>query len=341
MSNDVHGTEVSRRDGGEPPQRFDNPGLPPHTPRRGDTDPRANKRSERIVLVLFAISALGAIGAVVAYAALPPGQTAGSMRTSNLAIGLGVAFAGLGIGTAAIHWAKSLMSDADLVDERHPQRSSDEVRTAAVEALRAGADDSAIGRRSMLKGAVVSALALFPLTIAVPLIGNVGGDWNVRKFKHTMWTKGMRLTTDPFGRPIRAADVTIDSVTHVIPEGLEDADEPLNEKAKAVVLLLRLDPRDIKSEQHEGWSYDGIVAYSKICTHVGCPVPLYERTTHHLLCPCHQSTFDVADGCKVVFGPANRPLPQLPITVDEEGYLVAQGDFAEPVGPSFWERLRP
>ena len=72
---------------------------------------------------------------------------------------------------------------------------------------------------------------------------------------------------------------------------------------------------------------------------MGCPVALYEQQTHHLLCPCHQSTFDVADGAKVVFGPAKRPLPQLPIAVDDEGYLIAQSDFDEPVGPSYWERL--
>jgi ubiquinol-cytochrome c reductase iron-sulfur subunit len=73
---------------------------------------------------------------------------------------------------------------------------------------------------------------------------------------------------------------------------------------------------------------------------VGCPVALYEQRTHHLLCPCHQSTFDISDGAKVIFGPADRPLPQLPITVDSEGYLVAQSDFHEPVGPSYWERLK-
>jgi ubiquinol-cytochrome c reductase iron-sulfur subunit len=88
----------------------------------------------------------------------------------------------------------------------------------------------------------------------------------------------------------------------------------------------------------ENWSVDGIVGYSKICTHVGCPISLYERTTHHLLCPCHQSTFDLADSGRVVFGPAARALPQLPLTVDDEGYLVARSDFTEPVGPSFWER---
>jgi ubiquinol-cytochrome c reductase iron-sulfur subunit len=115
--------------------------------------------------------------------------------------------------------------------------------------------------------------------------------------------------------------------------------DKLNEKAKAAVLLVRVNPSElIETEERKGWSYDGIVAYSKICTHVGCPVALYEQQTHHLLCPCHQSTFDLVDGCKVIFGPAARPLPQLPIAVDAEGYLIAQSDFNEPVGPSFWER---
>ena len=81
-----------------------------------------------------------------------------------------------------------------------------------------------------------------------------------------------------------------------------------------------------------------MLCYSKICSHVGCPISLYERTTHHVLCPCHQSTFDLADSAKVIFGPAGRPLPQLPLAVDDEGYLVAQSDFKEPVGPSFWDR---
>ena len=102
---------------------------------------------------------------------------------------------------------------------------------------------------------------------------------------------------------------------------------------------MRLHPDELSiAPEREGWDVDGIVAYSKICTHVGCPVALYEQTTHHLLCPCHQSTFDVANHANVVFGPATRPLPQLAISVDDEGYLVAQHDFVEPVGPSYWER---
>ncbi len=157
---------------------------------------------------------------------------------------------------------------------------------------------------------------------------------------HPQEGKLKRLTRDPDGTPIKAADVTIGSAFHVIPEGLNELHEgKLNEKAKAVVLLMRLNPESLNpSPGREDWGYNGIVAYSKICTHVGCPVALYEQQTHHLLCPCHQSTFDLTQECKVIFGPASRPLPQLPIAVDAEGYLVATSDFHEPVGPSYWER---
>jgi len=322
------------------PDKFEDPGHPEHHDRLGDLDPKANKKAERQVVVLFAISVLATIGFLVAYFAVPPGESVESMRLSNLLLGIGLALSLLGIGFAAVHWAKALMNDHEKSEERHLQRSDDDTRAAAVEVLKEGAADSAIGRRGVLQGAMISALALFPLAIIVPLIGNVGGDWNFSKFRHTMWKKGTRLTTDPTGRPIKAADVTIGSVFHIIPEGLEEEPHPLDEKAKAVVLLVRLDPSELKeSEEKKSWSYNGIVAYSKICTHVGCPVALYEQQTHHLLCPCHQSTFDVSDGAKVVFGPAKRPLPQLPITVDDEGYLIAQSDFNEPVGPSYWERL--
>ncbi len=324
------------------PEGLTDPGHPPHQPRLGDGDPKASKRSERIVAGLFGLSVVGSIVVVVAFFAFPPGESVASIQQSNMFLGLGLAFAFAGIGFAAVHWAKSIMSDREQSEERHPQRSSEENRAGAVAELKAGAEDSGIARRSALKGGLITALALIPLPIALPLIGNVGADWKVSKFRHTMWQRGTRLMTDPTGRPIRAADVTIGSVVHVIPDGLthDELGEDQNfmdEKAKAVVLIVRLDERDLK---HTEGTFHGIVAFSKICTHVGCPVALYEQQTHHLLCPCHQSTFDVSDGAKVVFGPAKRPLPQLPISVDDDGYLIATDDFSEPIGPSFWERVK-
>src|SRR4029077_5396921 len=125
-----------------------------------------------------------------------------------------------------------------------------------------------------------------------------------------------------------------------------EAGEPLFEgarlqqaKVKAAVIVVRMKPSDITpAPGRENWSVEGIVCFSKICTHVGCPISLWEQQTHHLLCPCHQSTFDLGDAGKVVFGPAARPLPQLPIAVDSEGYIVAQRDFLVPPGPSYFER---
>jgi ubiquinol-cytochrome c reductase iron-sulfur subunit len=121
----------------------------------------------------------------------------------------------------------------------------------------------------------------------------------------------------------------------VIPEGYQDNDDEL---AKAATILIKFEPGELQPPTVMNWTVQNIVAYSKICTHVGCPVALYEQTTHHILCPCHQSTFNAPLGATVIFGPAPRPLPQLPLMVDSDGYLAAAGDFNEPVGPSFWER---
>jgi ubiquinol-cytochrome c reductase iron-sulfur subunit len=321
---------------------FTDPGLPPHQPRRADSDPKAARRAEIQSVGLLVVSIVGTVGAVAAYLFLPLSGSNADVQRMTAFMGIGIFLGMMGIGASAIHWAKTLMRDREMVEERHPLRSSDQTRDDAVQLLKNGVEDSGagIGRRGLLKGTMLTALAIAPLSVAIPLVGNLGGDWNVDKLKHTMWRKGMRLTRDPDGTPIKASDVTIGSVFHVIPDGLSKTRDPLEEKAKAVVLLIRMDPRELHLVPgRETWSFDGIIAYSKICTHVGCPVALYEQQTHHLLCPCHQSTFDVANGCKVIFGPAKRPLPQLPITVDAEGYIVAQSDFDEPVGPGFWERL--
>lgn len=329
---------------------FENPGLEPHRPRMSDTDPRAAKRAEMQVVGLLVVSIVGAIGGVVGFFLFPAGESLGTLRLGNTALGLGLGLGLLGIGLAAVHWAKSLMNDTEQVEARHELASDERTRAAAVAGLEAGIKDANIARRPLLKGALASALALAPLPFVLPLIGNLTPDWDISRFARTAWrnkpagSAGRRLATDPGDVPIRAADVTIGSVFHVIPHELGELggeDEFLNEKAKAVVLLVRMDPADLNiSPGREDWSYHGIVAYSKVCTHVGCPVALYEQNTKHLLCPCHQSTFDLANEARVIFGPAKRPLPQLPISVDDEGYLIATSDFHEPVGPSYWERLK-
>ncbi len=323
---------------------FENPGLPPHRPRQTDLHPEKERRAERQVVGWFLVSMLGTVLAIVAYVAVPivEGDMT-SVRLSNLFLGLAIALALLGIGIGGMHWARQLMSSHEVVEERHPSRGSEKSRARAVEIFQLGDQESGFTRRSLIRNTLIGAIALVPLPAIVLFRDLAPAQDAVEAISNTMWRQGTRLALDPTGTPIRAADVTIGSAFHVIPEDLKDLDHDggyLDQKALASVLLVRV-PLDRLNEQPDraGWSYDGIVAYSKICTHVGCPVALYEQQTHHLLCPCHQSTFDVTDHAKVIFGPAKRPLPQLPITVDDEGYLIAQSDFTEPIGPSYFERL--
>jgi ubiquinol-cytochrome c reductase iron-sulfur subunit len=323
------------------PTLFENPGLPAHLHRMADTDPRAAKRAERQVAMMFALSMLGTLVFVVSYFAVDIEDVVfipfvGQTRLQNLLLGLGLGFGLFFIGIGAVHWAKTLMPDEEVVEERHQLRSSDANREGAVTALREGGEASGIGRRPLIKATLGGALGLFglPFVVALRDLGPMPGD----RLSRTMWQSGMRLMSDPELAPIKASDVTVGSVFHVMPEGIDKVEDVLEQKAKAAVLLMRLEPSDITSAKQRDWGYEGIVAYSKICTHVGCPVGLYEQQTHHLLCPCHQSTFDVTHDCKVIFGPAARPLPQLPITVNDEGYLVAREPFHEAVGPSYPER---
>jgi len=324
-----------------------NPGLPPHRKRVTDLNPKRAKRAERTVYTLFYISVAGSLGSMLAYMFFPiESGELWQIRLSTLFIGLGMALALLAIGVGAVHWGKALMADHESIDVRHPVASDEETREASSEIFKIADEESGFTRRTLVRNSLLGALIAFPIPGITLLRGLAPQDQDpVTLLKHTLWDKGVRLARDhggaAVGAPIRAAEVTIGSVFHVVPENLANAEDVLNEKAKAIVLLMRLDPSDLKvSEERKDWSYDGIVAYSKVCTHVGCPVALNEQHTHHLLCPCHQSQFDVSDEAKVAFGPAKRPLPQLPITVDDEGYLVAQSDFHEPVGPSFWERLK-
>ena len=320
--------------------RIENPGFPPFRPRVSDLDPAKARANERRVAALFVVSILGGIFAIAAYIIFPivPGDP-GSVRNNTLFLGLGICLSLLGIGFGAVHWSKSLMEGHDLVELRHPTRGTDETRAKAVEVFTLGNKESGFTRRKLIRNTLIGALVVTPLPAVVLFRDLAPAADPTILARHTMWKANTRLTRDPSGTPIKASEVTLGSVFHVIPEGLNDLEDKLEQKAKAAVLLMRLRPEDLHvSAGRESWNYQGIVAYSKICTHVGCPVALYEQQTHHLLCPCHQSQFDITREAEVIFGPAKRPLPQLPITVDSEGYLVAQSDFHEPVGPSFWER---
>jgi ubiquinol-cytochrome c reductase iron-sulfur subunit len=342
-----------------PEEPIANPGLPAHHWRPTDVNAKSEKRAERQVAAMFGLAQVCIILFLVAYFTLHVGDnptTWAGFGASNVALGTTLGAALLLIGVGIIQWARKLMGDQEIVEMRHPVKSSDEDRIDAVASIEVGLEESGIARRPLVRNSLLGAVGLLGLPAIVMLrdLGPTPGqaansDYPGAGLEHTVWTKGMRVVRDVVGTPIKLYDLEIGDLVNAVPEiifAVDDQGAPELEgvtlqiaKSKAAVILLRMDPGDIiPAKGRENWAVEGIVCYSKICTHVGCPISLNERTTHHLLCPCHQSTFDLADSAKVVFGPAGRPLPQLPLAVDDEGYLVAQSDFTEPVGPSYWER---
>ncbi len=327
-----------------------NPGMDEHQPRPTDIDPEAERRAERQVATFFALSGVSAVLFVVCYFLFSIGEDTdllGGYGASNVTLGLFLGLALLFIGVGAIQWSRKLMSDVEISEQRHPAASPPEDREAALTAFSAGVDDSGIARRPLIRNSLIGSLALLGLPVVVLLrdLGPLPGS----KLASTVWTTGMRLVNDIAGTPIKPSEIQIGQLINGEPavfyeeneegEPIFEGVELLQAKAKAAIIIVRIEPEDITpSSGRENWGIDGILCYSKICTHVGCPISLYEQQTHLMLCPCHQSTFDLADSGKVIFGPAARSLPQLPIMIDDEGYLVAQSDFTEPVGPSYWER---
>lgn len=323
---------------------FADPGFPAHKPRKQDLDERAAKRSERTVSLLFGLSMLATVGFIVCFALIPVDEVTyiwpmGHITTQNFALGMTLGLALFCIGAGAVHWSRTLMSDEEVPEKRKPITAPPEVKQEVLEAFRKGTEESGIGlgRRKLMRNSMLGAMALVPLSGVVLLrdMGPAPGD----KLRHSLWEEGTRIINENTMQPLRPEDLVVGSLTQAIPEGLEISDLDYNvEAAKAAVMLVRIEPEEIKDEQSAEWGHEGILCFSKICTHIGCPATLYERQTHHALCPCHQSTFDLTDGARVLFGPAGHPLPQLRITTNDDGELVALGDFAEPPGPSFWER---
>ena len=318
------------------------PGLPAHVHRKADNDPAAANRAERQVAILFGISALGTLLLIVSYIFVSQDKFVfipimGNQNAHQLGLGLGMAISLFFIGMGAIHWAKTLMPDTEVVAQRHEFRSPDSDRKEFVETVKSGAAASGLGRRSLIKkslGAALGLSALSPLLLLRDL-----GPLPKKEFEKTTWKSGTYLVTDPGNRRIKASDLEVGAVAQVLPEIEDPEHRKLSDIGKDAVLLIRLRPTEFNLEPAKlAMTHDGIIAFSKICSHMGCAVALYEQQTKHLLCPCHQSTFDVTRAAKVIFGPAARPLPQLNITVDGEGYLIAREPFSEPVGPSFWER---
>ncbi|MCX5139753.1 ubiquinol-cytochrome c reductase iron-sulfur subunit [Streptomyces sp. NBC_00338] len=321
---------------------FADPGLPAHKPRIQDIDERAANRSERAVAFMFTLSMLATVGFIASYVIFPVDKIVyifpfGHVSALNFSLGLTLGVALFAIGAGAVHWARTLMSDVEVADERHAISAEPEVKAKVLADFAAGAEESAFGRRKLIRNTMFGALALVPLA-GVVLLRDLG-PLPEKKLRSTLWAKGKQLINMNTNEPLRPEDVVVGSLTFAMPEGLEeDAHDFQTQIAKAALMIIRIEPDNIKDKREREWAHEGIVAFSKICTHVGCPISLYEQQTHHVLCPCHQSTFDLSDGARVIFGPAGHALPQLRIGVNSEGNLEALGDFEEPVGPAFWER---
>lgn len=271
------------------------------------------RQAETVVALAFGVTVLSALGLAAVYLQGGQPQAEGAL--------LATAFGGLAVGFVV--WAKRLMPQGPAVQERHELASPESEREELEE------DFERIGRRRLVTRALAAALgalgvaAIFPIRSLGPRAGST--------LSRTPWGPGARLVTDD-GRPVRLADVAVGALATVFPEGHEGSAD-----AQTVLVRVRdaeLDPRPGR----ESWSPEGLLAYSKVCTHAGCPVGLYQADTHQLLCPCHQSAFDVLDGARPVFGPATRSLPQLPLLVDADGFVRAQSDYQEPIGPAYWDR---
>ncbi len=322
--------------------RFQDPGLPEHAHRKSDHDAIAANRAERQVAILFLLSAVGTIGTIASYILIDSKKfiylpILGDTNAQQLALGTGLAASLFFIGIAAVHWAKTLMPDQEVIAERHEFRSSDEDRADFVTTVKERAGAAGLGRRSLIKrtmGVALGLIGLSPLVLLRDL-----GPLPKNDLSTTDWSAGVRLVTDPGDRPIKPSDLEVGAVAQVLPALPQGTERTLENIGKDAVLLIRIRPEEFNLDAERlSWTHDGIIAFSKICSHMGCAVALYEQQTKHLLCPCHQSTFDVTRAAKVIFGPAARPLPQLALTLDSEGYLVAKQGFTEPIGPSFWER---
>jgi len=284
-----------------------------------------DRRAENMVLLLFGAATLCAVAVPVVYAwdAIPN-------QTQFLGLALGLAFAFL--SAACIVIAKRLVVTEEIEEEYGLTHPDDE---EALEQLVGESGDRFTRKRLLILAGAGAGTALGAALVTPAL--SLGPVFDVSTLYKTPWRRGVRLV-DEAGRVYLADDIEEGTFYTAYPEHAE------REQMGAPIVVVRLKPAELRLPgARTGWAPEGILAYSKICTHAGCAIALYRKPTFApvepkpaLVCPCHYSTFDVANGGEVLFGPAGRPLPQLPLLVDPAGQLRAAGNFSGPVGPSWW-----
>lgn len=237
----------------------------------------------------------------------------------NLALFLG------GAGAALVLWAHWLTIHKEAVAPRERLASSPRERAAAAVVFQSGVED--VQRRRLLTGMGVVGTG-FIAAFVVSLMKSMGFAPSATLYSR-VWTRGQRLMSLD-NTPVSVNSLKPGSMMLVFPEGSIGS-----EKAQTVLVRVREDLLRLPAGR-KGWAPQGYLAYSRVCTHAGCAVGMYETTTHLLMCPCHQSTFDVLNGAEPTGGPAARPLPQLPLYADSQGILHAADGFTDPPGPGFW-----
>jgi ubiquinol-cytochrome c reductase iron-sulfur subunit len=364
QGNGTHGT-VSHGGGGEPVDlsdprlsRFD---IVREGARRDDIEivhyepqfpgpgTKAEKRIERAIAMMFLLAGAAAVAFLVVYIAwdwkFELGHTASDYFTPLLGITLAVSL--FAIGFAILTWAKKLLPHEVSIQDRHEAMSTDEDRQITGQTMMFTVDELGIQRRPLLKGAIAVGLLPVGVVAAAPLIGGLINNPH-KDEEPELYTTGfspalnngqlVRLTRED-GTPLRPEDVSVGGQMTVFP-GIPGG--ATNRHADSPTLLIHLRGNDAQEARQNAdrpeSMWGNYIAYSKICTHAGCPASLYEQQTNRLLCPCHQSQFLITDNARPIFGPASRRLPMLPIEVDEEGFFVATSDYPETVGPDFWER---
>jgi ubiquinol-cytochrome c reductase iron-sulfur subunit len=279
----------------------------------------------------------------------------------------------LAIGIGAVLYQKKFIPEEITIQDRHDGRSPEIQRKTVAANLTDALEGSTIKRRKLVGLSLGIGLGAFGAGTLVSFIGGlIKNPWkpvvpSAEGKKAVLWTSGWtprfagetiylaRATGLPGQSPfvkMRPEDIDAGGMETVFPWRASDGDgtsieshERLSEIAMGVrnpVMLIRIKPVDmgkvVKRQGQESFNFGDLFAFTKVCSHLGCPASLYEQQTYRILCPCHQSQFDALHFARPIFGPAARALAQLPITIDSDGYLVANGDFAEPVGPAFWER---
>jgi ubiquinol-cytochrome c reductase iron-sulfur subunit len=251
--------------------------------------------------------------------------------TQLLGLSLGLAF--LCAAAASVLAGARLVSQEEHVETR-PVLDDQERADDAIASYSEGS--ARLSRKRLLLTAATGAGGALAAALVVPAFSL--GPNATKVLSESPWRRGRRVVDDA-GRPIRAVDVGVGSFRTGFPEHASK-----EQLASAIVVVrIRADELDLPDDRRD-WAPDGILAFSKICPHAGCAITLFRYPTFDdtapgpaLICPCHYSTFTVADGGTRTFGPAARSLPQLPLALDAEGYLVAGGDFSGRIGPSWWK----